>query len=72
MVKNLLNQHLIDKLANYYAQLKQLDLLEFNRFLFKQIILQLFRTENILPFIVATCAIGFSITLQASEFIFIP
>lgn len=61
-----------DHHRNYFQQLRNMDLLDFNRFIFTHLILHLFKTENILPFIIATCSIGFSIILQESRFLFIP
>lgn len=49
-----------------------MDLFDFNKFIFRNLILHLFKTENILPFIIALCVIGFSMVLQVSQFIFIP
>ena len=61
-----------DHYRNYFQQLRGMDLLNFNKFIFTHLILHLFKTENILPFIIATCSIGFSIILQESRFLFIP
>ncbi len=60
------------KLCDYISNLAKIDLLEFNRFIFKHLIIHLFRTENILPFIIAMCITGFSVIAQASRFIFVP
>jgi|GEM_PF-1563133 len=57
---------------SFINQLKEINLLDFNKFIFRHLILHLFKTENILPFIIASCAIGFSLIVQASRFIFIP
>lgn len=56
----------------FFVQLKEINLLDFNRFIFNHLILHLFKTETILPFIIAVCIIGFSVIAQASRFIFIP
>lgn len=61
-----------EQLKNYFEQLQAINLLEFNKFIFQRLILHLFKTENILPFLIAACIIGFSVLVQASRFIFIP
>lgn len=60
------------RFRNYFVQIRNMDLLDFNKFIFKHLILHLFKTENILPFIIALCIIGFSMVLQVSQFVFIP
>lgn len=57
---------------SFLSQLKEINLLDFNKFIFNHLILHLFKTETILPFIIAACVIGFSVIAQASRFIFIP
>jgi len=60
------------RLTNYLTQIRNMDLIDFNKFIFRHLILHLFKTENILPFIIAICVIGFSLVVQVSRFIFIP
>lgn len=60
------------RFRNYFIQIRNMDLFDFNKFIFRHLILHLFKTENILPFIIALCVIGFSMVLQVSQFIFIP
>ena len=60
------------RLKNYLTQIRNMDLIDFNKFIFRHLILHLFKTENILPFIIAICIIGFSLVVQLSRFIFIP
>ena len=67
MLTKIRNHH-----RNFFQQLRNIDLLDFNRFIFSHLILNLFKTENILPFILATCSVGFSIIIQESRFLFIP
>lgn len=57
---------------NYFKQLRSIDLLDFNKFIFRHLIVHFFKTETILPFIIAACVIGFSLIIQQSRFIFIP
>lgn len=59
-------------LKHFFNQLKTIDLLDFNKFIFHHLLLHSFKTENILPFFIAVGVIGFSIAIQASRFIFIP
>lgn len=56
----------------YLSELKEIDLLDFNKFIFRNVILHLFRTQNILPFFFAIGLISFSIAIQESRFLFIP
>lgn len=61
-----------DHQRNFFQQLRNIDLLDFNRFIFSNLILNLFKTENILPFVLATCSVAFSIIIQESRYLFIP
>lgn len=60
------------KFRAHVDEVRQIDLLDFNKFIFKHILLHLFKTDNILPFFVAIGVIGFSVIVQESRFIFIP
>lgn len=61
-----------NKLINYYHELNSIDLLEFNNFIFRKLILSTFKTDNILPFMVGISILTISISIQRSIFIFIP
>ena len=60
------------RLVTFLNQLKTMDLLDFNHFIFKHLILRSFKSENILPVIISLCVIGFSIVVEDSRFLFIP
>lgn len=51
---------------------KDLDSLKFNEFIFRHVIVHILKTENIIPFILATCIIFFSLLIFEAQFIFIP
>lgn len=60
------------KLVNYFRELNSIDLLEFNEFIFRKLILSAFKADNILPFVVGISILTISISIQRSIFIFIP
>ncbi len=60
------------KFRAHVDEVRQIDLLDFNKFIFKHVLLHLFKTDNILPFFIAIGVIGFSVIVQESRFIFIP
>lgn len=60
------------RVSSFFNELINFDLFDFNRFIFEKIMFQIFCTKNILPFIVGTCIIGFSIITEQSRYIFIP
>lgn len=70
--KTLMLRRLYTKFKIYVDEVRQIDLLDFNRFIFKHILLKLLKTENIIPFLAAVTVIGFSIVIEESQFIFIP
>lgn len=60
------------KLCRYFQKTQNIDLLDFNKFIFRYVIVHIFKKENIIPFIIATCVIFTSILIFEAEFIFIP
>ena len=64
--------HISNKLRNYFYKLQVIDPLDINKFIFKYIIFQLFKTKNIIPFLITTSVIGFSIITEETTFIFLP
>lgn len=64
--------YFIARIKEFFAELLRIDLFELNRFILKNIIYHIFKTRNLLPFIIAACVIGFSITTEESRYIFIP
>lgn len=60
------------KFIRFIKHTKKIDLLDFNKFIFREIIIKLIKTENLLPIIIALCVVGFSIIVEFSRYMFLP
>jgi hypothetical protein len=60
------------KVQNYFNELSSIDLFEFNDFVFRNIILKVFKADNILSILIAVSILAISVMIQQSIFIFIP
>lgn len=60
------------RITKFLDKLRLINLFDFNKFIIKNIIYHMFKTRNILPFIIAATVIGFSVITEESRYIFIP
>ncbi len=51
---------------------QKINLLDFNKFIFREIIVNLIKTEHLLPIVIAVCIAGFSVIVELSNYIFLP
>lgn len=65
-------KYLYLRICEFFQATRTINLLDFNKFILRNIIHHIFNTRNLLPFIIALCVIGFSITTEESRYIFIP
>lgn len=60
------------RISSFFRATRKLDLLDFNKFILRNIIYHIFNTRNLLPFVIALCVVGFSLITEESRYIFIP
>ena len=60
------------RISAFFSATRKLDLLDFNKFILRNIIYHIFNTRNLLPFVIALCVVGFSLITEESRYIFIP
>ena len=59
-------------LQHYYADLKLVDLDDFNKFIVKKLLLNSVKFNNMLPFIIAIVVVIFSFIIQRNIYVFLP
>src|SRR5579863_3568642 len=60
------------KLMIYYTELSELQLNDFNKFIFTKILAKALKFNTVVPILAALSVVAFSIALQTKYYVFIP
>ena len=59
-------------LKNYYSEIKAINLIDFNKFILRKLLLNSVKFNNLLPFIIAIVVVIFSFIVQQNMYVFLP